>query len=99
MLGLDLNSGYWQMETDPESHLLTKFVTSFGLFHFRVITFCLKGASATLQTLRNHVLQSCLGDTCMVYLYDIIIFSKDTQTHFGEIKQVFVSSRRALPSS
>eukprot|EP00064_Thunnus_orientalis_P017586 superscaffoldBa00003783_g17670 len=85
---LDLNSAYWQVEMDPESQPLTAFVTCFGLFHFRVMPFILKGALATFQRLMTQVLRSCLGDCCMGYLDDIIIYSKDVQTHLYNIQRM-----------
>lgn len=62
---------------------------SFDLFHFRVMPFGFKGAPATFQWLMNHVLQSCLGHCCMVYIDDIILYSKDIHTHFCYIQRVF----------
>lgn len=96
---LDLNSGYWHMEINPDTQPLMVFLTYFVLFHFWFMHFGLNGTQTTFQKLMIHVQRSCLGDCCIVYLDDIIVCSKDTQTHFGDIQCLIVSSRLAYPQA
>ena len=73
---LDLASGYWQVEMDPNDREKTAFICDQGLFEFNVMPFGLCNAPATFQRLMDAVLAGLKWTTCLVYLDDIIIFSK-----------------------
>ena len=53
---LDLNSGYWQVETDPKDREKTAFTSRKGLFEFVVMPFGLCNAAATFERLMETVL-------------------------------------------
>ena len=83
---LNLKSGYWQVELDEESIPLTSFtVGPLGFYE------CIQmpNAPATFQRL----MESCLGDLhlnwCIIYLDDIIIFSKYPDDHIKKLEGVF----------
>ena len=87
---LDLKSGYWQVELDDESIPLTAFtVGPLGFYECVRMPFGLTNAPATFQRL----MESCLGDLhlswCIIYLDDIIIFSKDPDNHITRLEGVF----------
>ena len=87
---LDLKSGYWQVELDPESIPLTAFtVGPLGFFECTRMPFGLTNAPATFQRL----MESCLGelhlDWCIIYLDDIIVFSKTPEEHLTLLEAVF----------
>ena len=87
---LDLKSGYWQVELDDESIPLTAFtVGPLGFYECIRMPFGLTNAPATFQRL----MESCLGDLhlswCIIYLDDIIIFSKDPDDHITRLEGVF----------
>ena len=84
---LDLASGYWQVDLDPTDKDKTTFVTSFGLHQFRVMPFGLTNAPSTFQRLMSLVLSGLCWKTCLVYLDDIIVFSKTVRPQ-GKAKQV-----------
>eukprot|EP00731_Ephydatia_muelleri_P021935 Em0014g526a len=85
---LDLASGYWQVEVDSRDREKTAFVTPFGQFQFRVMPFDLCNAPATFQRLMERVLAGLHWMTCLVYLDDIIIFSRSVKTHVEQLKEV-----------
>ena len=72
---LDLKAGYWQVEMDEDSIPLTTF-TGLGFYECVRMPFGLTNAPTMFQRL----MESCLGDLhlkyCIIYLDDIIIFSK-----------------------
>ena len=73
---LDLSSGYYQVPMEPESQKFTAFGCEFGLFEYTVMPMGLTNATATFQRLMNYVLAGLIGFICMVYLDDIIVFTK-----------------------
>ena len=87
---LDLKSGYWQVEIDEDSKALTAFtVGPLGFYECECMPFGLKNTPATFQCL----MQSCLGDLhlhyCIIYLDDVIVFSKTLEEHAFRLKVVF----------
>ena len=92
---LDLASGYWQVEMDPADREKTAFATPDGLYQFRVMPFGLCNAPGTFQRLMERVLRGLHWRTCLVYLDDIIIFSKTIQDHLLRLAEVFTRLRNA----
>lgn len=86
---LDLKSGYWQLDMDHDSIHKTAFVTSSGFYEFQRLPFGLKNAATSFQRLMEHVLRDLKEKCCMIYIDDVVIYSKDEQEHFKHIQQVF----------
>ena len=87
---LDLKSGYWQVEMDEASKPLTAFtVGPLGFYECERMPFRLTNAPATFQRL----VESCLGDLhlnwCIIYLDDVIVFSKTPKEHIDRLRGVF----------
>ena len=87
---LDLKSGYWQVELDEDSIPYTAFtVGPLGFFECLHMPFGLTNAPATFQ----HLMENCLGDLhlnwCIIYLDDIIVYSKTPEEHLERLKAVF----------
>ena len=78
---LDLKSGYWQVKKDKESKPLTAFTMGLlGFYECDRMPFGLTKAPVSFQKL----METCLGDlnlNCIIYLDDIIIFSKVPASH------------------
>ena len=85
---LDLASGYWQVEVDPLDREKTAFITPFGLHQFRVMPFGLSNAPATFQRLMEQVLAGLHWSTCLVYLDDIIVFSRTAANHLDQLRDM-----------
>lgn len=88
---LDLKSGYWQVRMAETSKELTAFSTpDGGTYQFKVMPFGLKGAPSTFQKLMSQdVLVGYLREFCLVYLDDIIIYSRDWSDHLMHLGLVF----------
>ena len=87
---LDLKAGYWQVEMEENSIPYTAFtVEPLGFYECVCMPFGLTNAPATFQQL----MESCLGDYhlkyCIIYLDDIIIFSKTPEEHISRLCKVF----------
>lgn len=92
---LDLASGYWQVEMDPADREKTAFTTRHGLFEFRVMPFGLCNAPGTFQRLMEFVLAGLQWQVCLVYLDDVIVYSRDFNEHVERLREVFQRLRQA----
>ena len=90
---LDLRSGYYQVQIKPEDVPKTAFITRYGLFEFVVMPFGLKNAPATFMRLMNNVLKDFIDVFVVVYLDDILIFSKNEKDHEGHLRRVLMKLR------
>lgn len=91
---LDLRSGYYQIRIAPEDIEKTAFRTKYGHFEFKVLPFGLTNAPATFQTLMNHVFSDMLDVSVLVYLDDIMIFSKTLEEHKEHVAAVLKRLRK-----
>ena len=93
---LDLKSGYWQVELEEEAKPLTAFtVGPLGFWECECMPFGLTNAPATFQRL----MESCLGELhlnwCIIYLDDIIVFSRTPEEHIHRLRAVFEKLKAA----
>ena len=91
---VNLKSGYWQVELTEESKALTAFtVGPLGFYECVRMPFGLTNAPATFQRL----MESCLGEMhlnwCIIYLDDVIVFSKTPEEHLIRLRGVFQKMR------
>ncbi|XP_066969145.1 uncharacterized protein [Macrobrachium rosenbergii] len=89
---IDLEKGYWQVPLSPESRPPTAFTTPSGHYQCRVMPFGLKNAPSCFQQLMNEVLAGI--PNCVVYLDDIVIFSRTWEEHQRVLEQVLEALRR-----
>ena len=87
---LDLQSGYWQVEMTEDSKPLTAFtVGPLGFYECVQMPFGLTNAPATFQQLMETCLEEIHLKWCIIYLDDIIVFSKTPEEHIERFKGVF----------
>ena len=83
---LDANSGFWQVELDPESSELTTFITPFGRFHFNRLPFGITSAPEHFQRRMSELLQDLEGVVCLID--DILIYGKTREEHDARLTAV-----------
>eukprot|EP00873_Tetraselmis_striata_P001628 jgi/Tetstr1/421892/TSEL_012792.t1 len=91
---LDLYKGYHQVRIKPEDIHKTAFRTHYGLYEYCVLPFGLTNAPAGFQTMMNRVLSPYLGKFCVVYLDDVLIYSKTAEEHLEHIRLVLRELQR-----
>ena len=85
---LDANSGYWQLPVAEEDRDKTTFTTFAGTFRYKRMPFGLRSAPATFQRALDIILSGVRWQTCLIYLDDVIIFSKDIDSHLKDVDEV-----------
>ncbi|XP_059076512.1 uncharacterized protein LOC131875838 [Cryptomeria japonica] len=91
---LDGFSGYNQIEvSEPDQHK-TAFTTPLGTFAYRRMPFGLINAGATFQRAMDLAFRGIVGRYIVVYLDDLIVFSKDRENHLFHLQDVLERCRK-----
>ena len=85
---IDLASGYNQVPVAEEDKPKTAFCTPFGLFEFNRMPFGLCNAPSTFQRLMQRMFGGQQGQSLLLYLDDIIVFSSSVSEHLQRLEAV-----------
>ena len=91
---MDAFSEYNQIRMDETDQEKTSFVTSQGLFCYKVMPFGLKNARATYQRLVNHMFCLQIGQNVEVYVDDMLVKSQDKEIHLDDLQETFDTLRQ-----
>ncbi len=92
---MDMAAGFWQIKVAEEDKYKTAHAILGELYEYNVMPFELKGAPATFQRFMQKVLGKYIWDFILVYLDDIIIYSKSLREHIDYIRLVFQALQEA----
>jgi hypothetical protein len=83
---IDLRSGYHQLKIRGEDISNTAFRTRYGHFEYVVMPFGLANASTAFMDMMNQVFHDFLDQFVMVFIDDILIYSKSLEEHKDHLR-------------
>jgi hypothetical protein len=90
---IDLRSGYHQLKIRASNIPKIAFITQYGLYEYTVMSFGLANAPAYFMYLMNKVFMEYMDKFMVVFIDDILIFSKNEEEHDGHLHLVLQKLR------
>ena len=81
--------GFNQIWMKDEDQYKIAFTTKWGIFAFQIIPFGLSNAGSTFERAMDHAFDELINKIILVYLDDIIVFSKSRKDQLEHLRQVF----------
>jgi hypothetical protein len=90
---IDLRSGYHQLKIRATNIPKTAFITRYGLYEYMVMSFGLTNAPAYFMYLMNKVFMEYLDKFVVVFIDDMLIFSRNEEDHDEHLRVVLLKLR------
>ena len=85
---IDLRLGYYQLKIKEEDIPKTTFRTRYGHYEFLVMLFGLTNAPTAFIELMNRIFQPFLDDCVIVFIDDILVYSRSNQGHEEHLRNI-----------
>jgi hypothetical protein len=90
---INIRSGYHQLKIRASDIPKTPFITHYGLYEYMIMSFGLTNAPAYFMYLMNKVFMEYLDKFVVVFIDDILIFSKNEEEHNEQLRMVLQKLR------
>ena len=90
---IDLQSGYHQLKIQEQDIPKTAFTTRYGLYVYTVMSFGLTNAPAYFMNMMNKVFMEFLDKFVVVFIDDILVYSKNEEEHKEHFRLVLEKLR------
>jgi hypothetical protein len=90
---IDLRSGYFQLKIREQDIPKTAFTTRYGLYEYTVMPFGLTNAPAYFMNMMNKVFMEYLDKFVVVFIDDILVYSKDEEEHERHLRMIMEKLR------
>ena len=92
---LDCNAGYWQVPAAPEDCDRNTFTSYLGNFRYTRVPFGSRSPLGTFQYALGIILSGFRRQSGLIYLDNLIAFSRTTEEHSGHVEEILTLLRRA----
>jgi hypothetical protein len=90
---LDAFQGYHQISLSTEDREKTAFISPLRVYYYKVMPFGLKNVGATYQRMVTKMFKDQIGKTMEIYIDDMVVKSKLSQNHLGDLTETFRTLR------
>ena len=94
LMFMDAFSGYNKIKMAKEDQQKTIFITSKGLYFYKVMPIGLKNARVIYQRLVNKMFSRQIGRNMEVYMNGMLVKSKEKLAHLDDLKETFATLRK-----
>src|SRR5215469_7159888 len=91
---LDLLSGFYHIEVDPESRDYLSFATPTGSYRLTRLAMGMQPSSAVFSKVMNMAIGHLLGTEALIFIDDILVFSKDIKSHYENLSKVMDAMKK-----
>ena len=88
-------AGFHQIKLSDKDKMKTAFICDSGLYEYNVMPFGLTNAPATFQRLMDSVFAGLKWKTLLVYMDDVLVYSKTFEDHLTNLRAAFDRIREA----
>jgi hypothetical protein len=91
---MDCTQGFFQLTLNPQHREYTGFITPIGTFRYKVLPFGITLGPACYQRMMNTILKDYIGKFVVIFMDDVLCFSKNMEEHKDHLRLIFEACDR-----